>query len=129
LAGPLPIPPNAQPPMPPGGIGAASQPSPMPGAAAQGTNLVRMGLEALQKALPAIPLGSPLHTAVMKSVTELSKQVGQIAGANDPSALIQQLAAAARSQQTQPVPPALAGGGAPPGAAPAAPMPHPPMAA
>jgi hypothetical protein len=61
-----------------------------------------------------LPLGSELHGAVVKAVADLSKQVGQVAGANDPAALIQQLALAARQQQTQATPAALAGGGAPP---------------
>lgn len=63
-------------------------------------------------------MGSDLHTAVLKSVTELSKHVGEQAGAADPSAVVQQLAQLAAKARTQSVPPALAG--APPGAPPPA---------
>ena len=105
-------------PTPPGGTGPATVPSPMAGSGAQGANAVRMALTALQQALPHLPMGSDLHTAVLKSVTELSKHVGEQAGAADPSAVVQQLAQLAAKARTQSVPPALAG--APPGAPPPA---------
>lgn len=106
----------------------------MAGSEAQGANLVRMALEALQKALPMIPMGSELHTSVLKSVADISKQVGKVGGASDPSAVIQQLAQLAREQKQQAVPPAMMG--APPGAPPPPPPgaggaapPHPAQAA
>jgi hypothetical protein len=101
-------------------------PGHMAGGAAQGANLVRGALEQLQKALSMIPLGGDMHQAVIKAVSDLSKHVGEVAGAGDPQAVIQQLAALARAKQQSAVPPALAGGGAPP---PGGPMPGgpPPM--
>lgn len=121
-----PPPPGGPPPgAPPGGTGAAAVPGKMAGSAAQGANLLRAGLEMLQKALIVLPLGSEEHTETIKAVSALSKVVGKIAGAGDPAAMVQQLAQLARSQQQAPVPPALGGGGPPPGAPPSAP----PMAA
>ena len=78
----------------------------------------------LQQALALLPLGSEEHQAVIKAVSDLSKHVGNVAGAGDPAAAIQQLAQLARQTGQQPGPPALAGGGG------ASPPPHPsPMAA
>ena len=116
-------PPGGAPPVPPGGTGPASIPSAMAGGAAKGANLLRSGLKMILEALPLLPVGSEEMQAAMKAASDLSKHVGQVAGAGDPSGTIQQLAQAARSAQQQPVPPALAGGGAPPPQAP------PPMAA
>lgn len=98
----------------------------MAGSAAQGNNLIRTALEQLQKALPMLPLGSEEHKGVIDAIRGLSKSVGQVAGAGDPAAVIQQLAALAREKQQAAVPPALAGGGAPPMAPPGG---APPMAA
>jgi hypothetical protein len=86
----------------------------MAGSAAQGSNLLRGALEMIQKALPLLPLGSEEHKAAIDAIKNLSKTIGQVAGAGDPAATIQQLAALAREKQQAAVPPALAGGGAPP---------------
>jgi hypothetical protein len=102
-----------------GGTGPVTVPGAMAGTAAQGTNLVRAALELLQKALPTLPMGSDEHAAVLKSVQDLSKHVGQASGAGDPAAMIQQLALLARARGAQPVPPAMGGGA--PGGAPAMP--------
>jgi hypothetical protein len=105
-------------------------PGKMAGSAAQASNLVRGGLEMLQKALPMLPLGSDEHNAVIKAVSDLSKHVGAVGGAGDPQAVIQQLAAMAREKQQAPVPPALGGGGgAPPPPGGPQGMPPPPMGA
>lgn len=97
----------------------------MAGAEAQGVNIVKAALEMLQRAQVMIPLGSELHTDVLKSVSSLSKHVGKVAGGTDPQALIQQLMQAAREARMQPPPGAMVGGG-PPGGAPAPPA-MPPM--
>lgn len=97
-------------------------PGRMAGSAAQGANLLRAGLEMLQKALQVLPLGSEEHEETIKAVSALSKVVGKIAGAGDPAAMVQQLAQLARQSQQAPVPPALSGGGAPPPGAPPPPM-------
>ena len=116
-------PPGGLPGGPPGGTGSAAVPGRMAGGAAQGANLLRAGLEMLQKALPMLQLGSDEHNETIKAVGALSKVVGKIAGAGDPAAMVQQLAQLARSAQQAPVPPAMSGGGAPPS------MGAPPMAA
>ena len=108
---------------PAGGTGSASTLGPMLGAQAQGQNLVRTALEALQKALPSLEMGGDLHAAVLKAVDSISKHVGQVAGAGDPAAVVQQLAQLAAAARQQSMPPALmahGGGGAPP----AMPMPQ-----
>lgn len=100
---------------PPGGTGAATAPGPMPGAAQQGITAVKVGLEALQKALPALPMGSPLHTSVLKAVADIAKNIE--AGGGGEADKIQQLMAMARSAHAQPNPlAAMMPGGAPPGA-------------
>ena len=76
---------------------------------------VKLGLEALQKALPALPMGSPLHSSVLKAVADIAKNMNEGGGGGDADK-IQQLIAMARSAHAQPSP--LAGmmpGGAPPG--------------
>jgi enamine deaminase RidA (YjgF/YER057c/UK114 family) len=88
---------------------------------------LQVGLEALQKALPGLPMGTDLHTKVLKAVQDLSKAVAEAGAAQDQSAKMQQLVAMARSAQQQPnqqammrafpanqnasPPPAAAGGG------------------
>ena len=80
-----------------------------------------MGLKILQEALPALPMGSAIHTATLKALTDIGKAVEKEGcGRGDPSAMIQQLVELARSARQ-------AGGSVPqmPGAggAPAAPPP------
>lgn len=82
---------------PPGGTGAASAPGPQAGSAQQGMQSVKTALEMLQAALPRLPLGSDVHSAVLKSVTELAKHMPQ--GPEDQSGTIQQLAQIARQAQ------------------------------
>ena len=104
---------------PGGGTGGASAPSPMAGHAAQAMTGVKLAVEALQKSLSGLPMGDPLHTAVLKAITDISKNLDK-QGPGDQSSMIQQLAQMARGAQTQP--PAAAGalqqmspgGGSPP---------------
>jgi hypothetical protein len=63
---------------------------------------LQVGLEAMQKALPGLPMGSELHTKVLKAVQDLSKAVAEAGAAQDQSAKMQQLVAMARSAQQQP---------------------------
>ena len=92
-----------------------------------------MGLEALQKALPQLPMGSEVHTSVLKAIADISKHMekgGQ--GAGDPSSVIQQLVEAARMAKTQPnmaamMPPPAGGAGASPPPPGAGAPPPPPM--
>jgi hypothetical protein len=111
----------------PGGVGAASAPGPMAGSAQQGMTAVRLAVEALQKALPALPMGTPLHGAVVKAVGDITKHMeGSVNSSPDQAAQIQQLMALARQAQMQPQQNAMmnafpaggaggAGGGPPPG--------------
>ena len=92
--------PGAAPPA--GGTGAATAPGPMPGHAAQAMTAVKMAVEALQKALPGIPMGSDMHNAVLKAVTEISKHLDKAGAEGDQASMIQQLAQMARGAQTQP---------------------------
>lgn len=86
----------------------------MAGAAAQGMAKVRLGLEALQAALPMLPMGGDLHADVMKAVSTLSKHLQQGA-ADQGGGTIQQLLDMIRTAKTQGGPPAAAppGGGPP----------------
>lgn len=125
-----PLPPSLRAGVP--GAGAGSVPQGNPGNALAALSMVQTAVGLLQKALPAIPMGTPAHNDVLKSVSTLSKHV---ADAHDSQSQIQQLMAAiqqtaaakpqealARLAATSPaVPPAL-----PPSAAPAAGVP--PMA-
>lgn len=92
--------PGGPPAGPPGGTGAAASPGPMMGQAHQGVAGVRTALVALQKALPEIPMGSPLHTAILKAVTDISKQIGD--GQEDKASTMQNLVGMARGLQTNP---------------------------
>jgi len=112
-----------------GGTGPAITGGPMAGAAAQGTALVHTALEALQKALPQLPMGTPMHAAVLKAVTDISKHMdkGGTEG-GDKSAIIQQLMELARNAKTNPNAAAAMPQGTPPQAPPmlgAPPMPSP----
>lgn len=109
----------------------------MPGNSAQSMTQLKIGLEAMQKAVGGLPLGSPVSNAVMKAISDITKHMnhgGMPGGASDPAAMIQQLANMGREAKAQPGQDAalqglMGGGGAPPppgGAPPGAP-PMPPM--
>lgn len=120
--GGAPQPPGA----PPVGTGAAAAPSPMLGSQAQAASKLEAGLKMMQEALSGLPFGSELHHEVLDALKKIGKHMPQGgAGTTDPTAVIQQLAAAARAQKAQPQQhAALAGlmagpgmgGGTPPGA-------------
>jgi hypothetical protein len=98
-----------------------------PGNMAAGLSAVRNAIEMLQKALQAIPLGSPLHSDVLGAVSKLSKHT-ETGNSPTPSMDLQQMIQAARGQaqqapmaalqrmfpQGQNAPPAGIGGGGPP---------------
>jgi hypothetical protein len=106
----------------------------MLGSQQAGMTQVKLGLEALQKSLMSIPMGSDLHTEILTALSKIGKLLGKDGGGNDPNAVIQQLALLARDAKAQPQQSAalssmMSGGGAggpPPGAGGGAP---PPMAA
>lgn len=115
---PLPAPgaPPAAPPGPPGGTGGATAPGPMMGNQAQGMAAVKVAMEALQKALPGIPMGSELHNEVLTALSKIGKHMQHPGGGGQD--VIQQLVGMAREQHADPAKEqALAGmmgGGAPP---------------
>lgn len=88
------------------------------GNAAQAMALVHTAIDALQRALPGLPMGSELHTAVLRTVTELSRRTNNEQG--DKGSQLQALAqmghglqanpqqqALQRMQPTAPHPPAM----------------------
>lgn len=89
-----------QPQAPQGGTGAATAMSPMMGAGAQALSQLRLGVEALQKSLVGLPMGSELHTAVLKAVTDISKRMES--GGGDNAGQMQALVQRARELQQQP---------------------------
>ena len=97
----------------------------MPGAGVQGVAGVKVGLEALQKALPTLPMGSDLHSSVLKAISDISKHVGS-EGLPQPDQgdKIQALLALARNAGGAGAPPPGLGPMAPP--APVPPGPPPP---
>lgn len=68
----------------------------------QGMAKLEVGLKALQDALGGLPMGSPIHTAVLEALTKIGKHMPQGGGAQDPQAMIQQLAMLAREAKAAP---------------------------
>jgi len=58
-----------------GGAGPATMPGPMAGSAHQGLAALKVGVEALQKALPQLPMGSALHQSVLKAIGDIGKHM------------------------------------------------------
>lgn len=125
--------PGAGAPVPTTGAGPATMPTPMQGSQRQGMSSLKVGLEALQKALPQLPMGSALHQSVLKAVADIGKHLEKEGGAGgDQAGAIQQLMELARAAKTQPNMAAMMPGGAPAGGPPGAgapPSPTPPMGA
>jgi hypothetical protein len=114
-----------------GGAGPASNPSHMAGSAVHGMEKLKLSLKGLQDSLSALPMGSPIHTAVLKALTDIGKAVEKGGGPQgDPGAAVQQLIEMARNakQAGGPVPQMPGAGGAPPPPpAGGPPMPPPPQ--
>ena len=126
-------------PMPPslmGGGGGAPSPGGMPGMAAPRPNLgpvsqpqgnpgnvasamvdVKNALNLLQRALPNIPMGSPIHADILKTVSSLSKHAQDAGG--DHSLQMQSLLSMVKSMGQNPMQNALAKMMPSPNAAPA----------
>jgi len=127
---PMPMPGAPSPPPQAGVAGPASAPGPMKGAVAGGAEKLKLGLKALQEALPSLPMGSSIHTAVLKALTDIGKAVEKDGGGKgDPGAMIQQLVEMARNakQSGAPAPQMPGAGGAPPPPGMGAGPPMPPM--
>ena len=125
-------------PLPPGLTGAPPNAGPAvaphgnPGNATQGLGDIKSALDALQKALPSIPMGTELHSAVLKSISDIGKHMTE--AQNNPQMQVQnllKLIAAKRAAAPQAgVQGAVGGGGSPPPTPPAlTPPPTPPGAA
>ena len=126
----MPMPGAPSPPPQAGVAGPASAPGPMKGAVAGGAEKLKLGLKALQEALPSLPMGSSIHTAVLKALTDIGKAVEKEGGGKgDPGAMIQQLVEMARNakQSGAPAPQMPGAGGAPPPPGMGAGPPMPPM--
>ena len=127
---PMPMPGAPSPPPQAGVAGPASAPGPMKGAVADGAEKLKLGLKALQEALPSLPMGSSIHTAVLKALTDIGKAVEKEGGGKgDPGAMLQQLVEMARNakQSGAPAPQMPGAGGAPPPPGMGAGPPMPPM--
>lgn len=84
----------------PGGTGAATVPRQQMGNAASSLSLVHTGLEALQKALTGLPMGSEVHSAVLKAIMDISKRLES--GGSDQASQMQALAQMGRGIQQNP---------------------------
>lgn len=109
-----PAPPNA---------GPAVAPHGNPGQTTQGLGDIRIALDALQKALPTIPMGTELHNAVIDAVKKIGMHMTQMQ--DSPQMKMQNLLAmVARARAAQPnqalagLAPGGAGGGQQPPAPP-----------
>lgn len=68
---------------PPGGTGPATVPTSMPGMGAQGMAGVKTALQMLQKSVAELPMGTPMHTKVLKFIADVSKDMGDEAQGGD----------------------------------------------
>ena len=110
-------------PQPPFGSSPMARPSGNPGAAANGVAMVHQAVDMLEKALADLPVGHPIHKAVLTAISNLSKNAPPQAASPGigRQALIQM---AGQAQQQSPLAALMAGmhgggGGAPGGAPPA----------
>jgi hypothetical protein len=62
---------------------------------------VKNAVEMLQKALPSIPMGTPLHEKVLKVTGELAKELSQTGGGENQALQLQSLVQQLRSQSQQ----------------------------
>lgn len=108
--------------------GPAAVPQGNQGNSAQALSLVRNAVEMMQKALPMIPMGSPLHGDLLKATSTISKHMEQAGGGNKGVDMQSLLQMARQSSQQSPMQ-ALNRLHPAPNAAPAMPSAAPPPAA
>lgn len=106
----------------PSRIGPATAPGGNPGNAMAAEQKVRLALTALQEALPGLPMGTAIHTEVLKAVKAIGGKLGD-QGDSSKSLQMQQLMQMMKGLASQPNPAMARLGGAPPGAPPAPPQP------
>jgi hypothetical protein len=110
----------------PPGAGPAVAPHGNPGNTTQGLGDIRVALEALQKALPSVPMGTEMHHAVLDAIKKIGTHMTEMQESPQMKmqAMLQLMQRAKQAQPNQ----ALAGlappggppgaGGAPPGGPP-----------
>lgn len=118
------LPPSAAPAAP--NAGPAAVPQGNQGNSAQALSLVRNAVEMMQKALPMIPMGSPLHGDLLKATSTISKHMEQ--GQGNKGVDVQSLLQMARQASQQSPLAALNRMHPAPNAAPAMPSAPPPAA-
>ena len=116
----------------PPGAGPVAVPQGNPGNSLAAMQKVTTALNMLQEALPALPMGTPLHTSILRSVKELGTHLGsaQQDEAQQIQQLVQMIRQAKQAQATQAlsrIGPAGPMAGAPPGAPPGMAPPGAPM--
>ena len=111
---------------PPANLGAHTIPQSNPGNIKSAIENLHGALELINKALPMIPLGTPLYSATTEIATKLSKHIGDVK--EDAQGTIQTMLQAIQAMKQNPQLGALhqGGGGAPP---PQAAPPQPPAMA
>lgn len=106
----------------PPNAGPAVAPHGTPGNTMQGIGDVKTALDALQKALPTIPMGTDLHKAVMDAISKIGKHMTE--AQNSPQMKMQNLLQMVQQLKAKQPQAALGGLAAPPGGG-AAPSPPP----
>lgn len=131
-----PIPPSLTPAPP--NAGPAAAPHGNPGNTMQGLSDLKIALDAMQRALPSIPMGTELHQSIISSISKIGKHMTEMQDSPQMKMqnllqMIAKLKAAAPNQALAGLAaPAGLGGAHPPGAPPAPPLlapPTPPPAA
>jgi hypothetical protein len=89
------MPPGMQ--APPANLGPHTIPQSNPGNVLQAMQKLQAATKMITEAIPMIPMGSPLHTAVLKVATDLTKHLGE--AKSNAQEQIQQLLQAIQSQR------------------------------
>jgi len=86
---------------PPANLGPHTIPQTNPGNIAQAMEKLSGAAQLINEAIPQIPIGTPLHAAILKVATELSKQMGEAKEKAQATAqtLMQSIAAARQNPQ------------------------------
>lgn len=88
----------------PANVGPVATPQGNQGNSAQAMSLIRNAIEMFQKALPMIPMGSPLHGDILNATSKISKHMEESGGANkgvDIQSLLQMAKSASQQSPVQ----------------------------
>lgn len=110
---------------PPGNLGAVTIPQGNPGNLKAALEKLHGAAQLINDAIPSIPLGTPLHSEVLKLATTLNKHLGE--AKENAQGTIQTMLQAIQQMKQNPQMGALHG--AAPGGAPPPPQPQPPAMA